>query len=208
MLLDTRRFMATILNRRKYLKLIKDGDKNCEIKPKKLKIPPHVTHLLMCGNSFVRKVYGKYLVARLRDRRALGPFYTGKDLLKKSNKFKTGMSEAELDQFIQSKSSKKVYVYRFCDVRETQDVDWHHCQQNNNAGFLLPTRTDGTVRYSVRISQPRPAVTVAAAAPKPVPESERRIMQGPKIPRRAGVVRRAVVRTADLPSHIDLTLDD
>ena len=221
MLLEIHQFIANILNRKRYLDLIRKGKKTCEIKSQRLKVPRRATHLLMCGNKAVRKLCREYWVARLMDRKALGPFFSGKEILEatvvKGKEFKTGMGEPELDEFIASKNSKRAYVYRFCDVREARDVTWEHCAANTNTGFLRPTMKDGSVRFDVRIEEELAAAPVAAsirASPaaastqdkKPSSPSVKRVMQGPKVPRRAGVVRavRAPVTPVD-SGMIDLT---
>ena len=224
MLLEIHQFIANILNRKRYLDLIRKGKKTCEIKSQRLKVPRRATHLLMCGNKAVRKLCREYWVARLMDRKALGPFFSGKEILEatvvKGKEFKTGMGETELDEFIASKNSKRAYVYRFRDVREARDVTWEHCAANTNTGFLRPTMKDGSVRFDVRIEEELAAAPAAAsirASPaaastqdeKPSSPSVKRVMQGPKVPRRAGVVRamRAPVtvdsRMIDLTAGLD-----
>ena len=227
MLIPLNRFLGTLLNKEWYLVMIENLLKDSEIKHTKFDIPPEVTHLLMLGNEAVRQKYRKYIVARLLDREALGPFWTGKKILEASVKpgkeFKTGMSERELDQFIMSKGrTGPVYVYRFCDATVATDAKWHHCMQNNNPGFRRAWREDGAMRFEVQfddarvvrqaVVEPASRKRARAFAAKGLTSAEKAIMQGPKIPRRAkrGVEpARKEEEEEELPAHYyDLTLDE
>ena len=53
MLIEIHQFIANILNRKRYLDLIRKGKKTCEIKSQRLKVPHRATHLLMCGNASI-----------------------------------------------------------------------------------------------------------------------------------------------------------
>jgi hypothetical protein len=204
MLIDMSRFFGSLLNEERYLSMIQDHLKDCEIKHTQFVIPPEVTHLLLHGNRKVRKWCRTFLVARLLDREALGPFWTGRQILdaeaRPGLEFKTGMSEAELDAFITGKNGKRtgpaVYVYRFCKARVATDAVWHHSMRNNTPGFLRARRlVDGAVRFEARIEDDsivdrrRQRKSHEGAA-----RLDERIMRGPKIPRRA--------------THYDLTLLD
>ena len=224
MLIPLHRFIGTLLNKEWYLVMIENLLKTGEIKHTKFDIPPEVTHLLMHGTHAVRQKYRKYIVARLLDREALGPFWTGKKILEASVKpgleFKTGMSERELDQFITSKGrTGPVYVYRFSEATVTTDAKWYHCMQNNNPGFRRAWREDGAMRFEVRFDDGqavRQAVVVEKAsrkrawvfAAKGLTRAEKAVMQGPKIPRRVRSGAEPARGEEERPAHYyDLTLD-
>jgi hypothetical protein len=203
MLIDMSRFFGSLLDQERYLVMIEDLLKDCEIKHTQFMIPPEVTHLLLHGNREVRKWCRTFLVARLLDRQALGPFWTGRQILdaeaRPGLEFKTGMGVEELDAFITGKGMRTgpVYVYRFCEARVATDAVWHHSMRNNTPGFLRAWRlADGAVRFEVRIEDDDMVVDRRRQrkVARPAPALDARIMRGPKIPRRA--------------THYDLTLLD
>jgi hypothetical protein len=152
-------YMTTILNRRRWMRLIRKGLKTCEIKSRRVVLPPGCKYLLFRGS--VREVLSKgcrhFLVARLLTTTPLGPFRSGAEVLKASavagQEFKTGMSERELDRFIASKKSKAAWVYRFEEVRVCQDgaIEWSDRKNSGNCGFLSAyDKKRECVRFRVR----------------------------------------------------------
>jgi hypothetical protein len=184
-------YWGTILKEERYMQMLASGwMKTAELKPEWTAIPEEVTELAFVGNSAVRRKFKQVVVSKLMDREALGPFRSGREVLEAETaaglEFKSGLSEAELDAFIAGNRSGKVYVYRVCDARTTDEIVWHHSKENNVPGFLRSTRkTDGGVRFEVSLSN--------AQAREKKRRGEARAL--PKVPKRARVV-------------IDLTLTD
>jgi len=152
-------YMTTILNRRKWMRLIRKGLKTCEIKSTRVILPPGCKYLLFRGS--VREVISKgcrhFLVVRLLTSAPLGPFRSGAEMLAASTvagqEFKTGMNEEELDKFISSKASRTAWVYRFEAVRVCRDdaIEWSDRKNSGNCGFLSAyNKKHKCVRFRVR----------------------------------------------------------
>jgi hypothetical protein len=152
---NQKRFMGTILNRRRYMRLIREHLKTCELKPRKVKLDGLCEFLVFHMSKECRaKGCGYHVIGRLLEQTPLGPFRTGAEVLEASTKigqeFKTGMGAAELDAFIKEKRSGEVYVYRFESATVTDAVEWDNRPGNNNSGFLPAyNSTRGCVRFSV-----------------------------------------------------------
>ena len=152
---NQKRFMGTILNRRRYMRLIRKHLKTCELKPRKVKLDGLCEFLVFHMSKECRaKGCGYHVIGRLLEQTPLGPFRTGAEVLEASTKigqeFKTGMDAGELDAFIKEKRSGEVYVYRFESATVTDAVEWDNRPGNNNSGFLPAyNSTRGCVRFSV-----------------------------------------------------------
>ena len=157
-MLGCEEYMLTIVNRRKYMRLIRKKLKTCEIKPRAVTLPDGCKYLIVKGNKkdVQSKGCAHFLVVKLLNNVPLGPFKTGAEILAASRvegqEFKTGMSEHALDRFIRSKRGGKVWVYRFeqavacgADV-----IEWNDMPRNGNTGFLPPYNREGDcVRFEV-----------------------------------------------------------
>ena len=156
MLNDTNeKYWGTLLKQVSYIEMLANRLKTSELKTAWVAIPEEVTEIVFAGNRHVRRKFKDYVVARLMDRAALGPFRTGKAVLEAETlpglEFRSGLSEEELDAYIENGKSGVVYVYRVCDAVRTSDaVAWHHSKENNTPGFLRSTRKkDGGSRFEV-----------------------------------------------------------
>jgi hypothetical protein len=149
------KYIGTIINNRRWMRLIRKQDKTCEIKSKMANIPKLCKHLVFHGNRKLRASGCKYnLMATLLSHTPLGPFRTAKAVTIASKiagkEFKTGMSESRLDRFIQKGASKMVYIYRFEDAHVTNRVIWSDSKGNNHPGFLpMMNKERGCMRFCV-----------------------------------------------------------
>ena len=151
-------YRVTILNRRKYMRLIRLRLKTCEMKPRKFDLTG-CKYLVMRGNKkdVISRGCRHYLMARLLDTKPLGPFRSGAEVLRASTiagqEFKTGMTKLELDRFISAQADKCVWVHRFEDARVCPEgaVEWAGGKHNlGNCGYLSAwNKTHGCVRFKV-----------------------------------------------------------
>lgn len=151
-------YRATILDRRKYMRLIRLRLKTCEMKSTKIDLTG-CKYLVMRGNKkdVISKGCRHYLMARLLNEKPLGPFRSGAEVLRASSiagqEFKTGMTAREIDEFISSKASKCVWVHRFEDAKVCPDgaIEWAEGDHNNgNCGYLPAwNKKHGCVRFKV-----------------------------------------------------------
>ena len=162
----SKRFIGTILNRRRYMRLIRLRLKTCELKGRRTMLDDACEYLVFHMAKPCREKGCRYhIIARLLDKAPLGPFESGAEVLAASKAigldFGTGMSEVELDAFIAGQSSQEVFVYRFEDATVTDTVEWDDRPGNNNSGFLPAYNSARRrVRFSVRElpAEPLPAL--------------------------------------------------
>jgi hypothetical protein len=194
------RYIGTIIDRMRWMRLIRQHHKTCEIKSRRVVIPKSCKHMVFHANKKLRAGgFTHHLIARLLTHTPLGPFSTAKAVMDASriygSEFKTGMSEESLDRFIQRNASKEVYIYRFEEARVSHSVVWSNRPGNNNAGFLpMFNRKAQRVRFTVL----EPAPDTGAGTPTLPPRWRplRALPPGQRLP--------PIPR---LPTHYDLTAE-
>lgn len=155
---EGKEYMLTIVNRRRYMRLIRKGLKTCEIKARRVVLADECKYLIVKGNKkdVCSKGCTHFLVVKLLSTVPLGPYRTGAEIIAASNvagqEFKTGMSEQALDRFIRGKKKGEVWVYRFEQAIScgADVIEWSDVPGNGNTGFLSShNQTTGGVRFKV-----------------------------------------------------------